>query len=1092
MIVRPLLQQFIDARGLDHPDARPLHGYAASEAEYDSLQLMLRALDPSRTPSAQLCASFVLWASEMFRREFEGGRYKWEFLFGALELSTPSNHFCADLAKRGLAWWRRPLRKSQFGARMNLMSVLAEGGVPNGLLHNGGPFAQTILALVANVEALGADRDLAMEAARTHVQSLPQVWRGDDLFCELLADLAVEVAALRAAIPPEAREVAAEQWLDRNDPDWRRRLPLRLDDAAAASLLRDALRAPRAMVRAPRPVQRALRRGDDGIWRGHVLVADETLVPDHVIGPLAPDVHGCRLRPAGRLADSRSDLLLRAEREPEGWRIQRASGPRSACFDHPLEAPVAFDLLVDGRGVGRVEFDAPLNVAMDTSLWIPGDAGAPLRRAPFGRTRTRAEAVFVLSAQDAAVDVQGNLEIADEFDAEGGVLRELRGEGVLSVAGVSVRLSCGASEDETHAVLPAGPTVRGLETLDGRSVHRGWPIFRTRNALGIEHRVRDVRLRGTGMTPAFGDVVVERVSGDELLARARVAFVPSAWSIKLDERPDGLRVQVDGLPVGALVSVGEDPNARATRAGRDGAASLELGALEAQARRIRIDLRTAAPDKPLRLVVARQVRDGVFVDPDGRALAVERRASISSLAGWRAAAPENHGTKLQIRLVTSSGTRMRDIVALDLDQMASLSALRPLFESILSLGGADAILRLRILVAGRESAPLIISRYSGELEAQIVGTLERRMTRKERAAADLVPAGCAEPAAAPPREPIESCGLLNLTAPSLSIPLHPIPDGKFDQAPLLGDTGPWLVYARARSETFRPLFQQCSDCAVDAVRFSEAMVLAGSARTRDARIGLYSTQLRRLAETPDDKDWPVLEALIDAADGLGELASLDQVQAIAHAPAAAVTLLLRSDQAHLPDRLALEQHSTFAWISSPVAAWAQALSARIEHQTALLRAILPDDPDPEGHAINATVEALKRILALRPELAGHVGCAIIQAGAFRMLPLLPQVLTPNPEEALCQAAERAIGRVGAEMQPFRGLWARRAPNRFASYDRSLRSLTDGPLIAAELALGLRDDWSDARVSLALMYFQHAEPYLFETGLPAAIAWASQS
>jgi hypothetical protein len=101
--VRPLLQKFIDARGLDHPDAHPLHGYAASEAEYDSLQLMLRALDPSRTPSAQLCASFVLWASEMFRREFEGGRYKWEFLFGALELSTPSNHFCADLAKRGLA-----------------------------------------------------------------------------------------------------------------------------------------------------------------------------------------------------------------------------------------------------------------------------------------------------------------------------------------------------------------------------------------------------------------------------------------------------------------------------------------------------------------------------------------------------------------------------------------------------------------------------------------------------------------------------------------------------------------------------------------------------------------------------------------------------------------------------------------------------------------------------------------------------------------------------------------------------------------------------------------------------------------------------
>ena len=68
-------------------DGRPLHRYRICEDLFDDLQLsLMQELKCRNYMSA--APSFVLWASEYYRREFQGGAFSWYFLTEPLYTSV--------------------------------------------------------------------------------------------------------------------------------------------------------------------------------------------------------------------------------------------------------------------------------------------------------------------------------------------------------------------------------------------------------------------------------------------------------------------------------------------------------------------------------------------------------------------------------------------------------------------------------------------------------------------------------------------------------------------------------------------------------------------------------------------------------------------------------------------------------------------------------------------------------------------------------------------------------------------------------------------------------------------------------------------
>lgn len=267
----------------------------------------------------------------------------------------------------------------------------------------------------------------------------------------------------------------------------------------------------------------------------------------------------------------------------------------------------------------------------------------------------------------------------------------------------------------------------------------------------------------------------------------------------------------------------------------------------------------------------------------------------------------------------------------------------------------------------------------------------------------------------------------------------------------------------------------------------------GTIRTRGERITGFADALEKMLEAPEATDWTLVENLLDRVGEVADPAILDQVQALAKAPGAAVFLLFRATQETLAERLTLEDHSPFAWITTPVEAWVRAMGAERERLVGLLQLAGAFTPDQaRALAADQLAARVREIARARPELAGHLAFGLIRAGLPQKLIDCPNIVpNPRPEFALYWLANDVITRQGGAEQSFRDLAAKHRLRQFAEFNPALRGLVEAPLVAAELALGQRDDWRDSRIALALLHFRHLDPHYFETALPVAIAFLSQ-
>ena len=235
---------------LSQPDQRPLYAYRCSEKKYNELLTLVRqeVLASYKTArfSRHFPTLFCLYAAETFRREHNDGIWTWETVFKPLTINvswySKLDGWAREWVTQGLKHWKRPLIRHQAGQgnRAFLVTIACEGGLPLKLLHNQNTKLTQFFRSV--LEQYHAQRfggvDVAEQIASQCSPLLSSSLRQEVVF-RLAGELVAQVTKLQQQVIEAADPVVA---LDSHIPEWRKQLPLSLEDDAAKALLTGLVR----------------------------------------------------------------------------------------------------------------------------------------------------------------------------------------------------------------------------------------------------------------------------------------------------------------------------------------------------------------------------------------------------------------------------------------------------------------------------------------------------------------------------------------------------------------------------------------------------------------------------------------------------------------------------------------------------------------------------------------------------------------------------------------------------------------------------------------------------------------------------------
>ncbi|WP_176044615.1 STY4851/ECs_5259 family protein [Burkholderia vietnamiensis] len=284
-------RSLLSSRQLARPDGRRLYQYRLSKEEYCDLHTLLRtwceklshlSFTKIRRIPGFACL-FVLYASEWWRREYNGSHWTWDPILQSIDPNSdpwlPQER--SECVNAGLQDWG--VTSQINGGLRYLGAVAIEGGLPMRLLAEArGKIGQ----LLGQVLRLAGDTRVTPQELLTWVNSLqknlPKSYRHEIVYT-LLADVAWIVLCLK----DEAKLTSSQNALSKLDQEirgWRERFPLPIDDAHSQGLIEQLIR-DAADIRTEKhtfcfPVERELVIAGDANWslRSVILVPETILV----------------------------------------------------------------------------------------------------------------------------------------------------------------------------------------------------------------------------------------------------------------------------------------------------------------------------------------------------------------------------------------------------------------------------------------------------------------------------------------------------------------------------------------------------------------------------------------------------------------------------------------------------------------------------------------------------------------------------------------------------------------------------------------------------------------------------------------------
>ncbi len=169
---------------------------------------------------------------------------------------------------------------------------------------------------------------------------------------------------------------------------------------------------------------RVLRRLEGGRWASYVEFPESALVERDLIRLDDQTLQTIRLRPAGSLSSRLPDLLIRGDLTEDGsaWKLRRSSGRRTELVAWPLDEPLQFSVLADGRSAQEVSIsgrELPGANRPVAGIWVGRDKSTNtpdrLDLLGDGRVATSASKVFVHAAKDAEIQCHDGLELIESM-----------------------------------------------------------------------------------------------------------------------------------------------------------------------------------------------------------------------------------------------------------------------------------------------------------------------------------------------------------------------------------------------------------------------------------------------------------------------------------------------------------------------------------------------------------------------------------------------------------------------------------------------------------------------------------------------------
>ena len=547
--IERLLLQFqralLQRHDLPSPDGRALYEYRLTAEEFHKLEEVLRSFQPDQVLQLTgFSALFVLYASEWWRRRYDGSGFSWEPILRSLdvdpEIWTPTQR--SQCVKEGLAAWCLPLRKH--GGLRFLGTVAVQGGLPLLLLSS--EARSGIGRLLSRVLQLAEGGEVAGPEVKGWVESLRK-WLPESYRQDIIYELLVQMILVALKLKQEAELSSGKDAvvvLDRKIPDWKDRFPVTMENDHARmlveQLVRDAANVCIRRVNSCLPVERMLEKRDELKWSlvSRVELPD-TLTFSELIQLFGIEDESCLPRVATlRLiaGEKIASTTLRSLAGRDAYRIEPAEF--SFLDDAALEEHLLQLSAPDGR-CWKVE--AFRGASLDETLpWIfSGDLPHEFLKQGSGRVAD-SEVFVALSGEwthgnntDSAFQKKGTLFVEHRtlFHAHG--VATLEGPD-----GKSFTLHTGRADASDGQLAWQGKRV-WLDFLQPRRAYKGMPKLCQLDEEGHRHPAQGrptCRVMGNpASTEALGPVTLEYLSHGIAQIRTRILLLPEQASLEYGE-----------------------------------------------------------------------------------------------------------------------------------------------------------------------------------------------------------------------------------------------------------------------------------------------------------------------------------------------------------------------------------------------------------------------------------------------------------------------------------------------------------------------------------------------------------------------------
>lgn len=946
------LDAFLESRGLQLPDGRPLYSYRCTAREFGSLAGTLEAYRHRGTA----IRAFVLYAAEWWQRHYNGGPWAWQPLLESV--GWHGVHY-PDLylpVREALHWWHVDLVRLPTQIRY-LGTFACQGGLPLALVGDAdSKVTQYLRAVLRDTAAYRQFVDDAIVLARDQQHLLrPPTLRRDYVF-RLAADLIEAVLYLQN----DAQGEDLLKALDEVRPQWRDTMPLDLSDARArellTGLLREAAQHRAAPVDAFR-VDRFLRRTDIG-WRlGARVRLPASITAENLALHLQVSAMDLPSRLQVRMPGDRVRVFgMYAERAEDYLLMSRDAQSVAEVWDADAAGEIRLQF-VAGDVIGKDVVPARGDALGDLPWAFRGDD----HEAPFiseGTTNNRAPEIFILLSEEDTENNEPTHPTTEDISVLDRNLRRITEQTEIETrAGrCIIRPSTGQGADEEYHL--SGERLYNLES--NLPLFRGVPQFRLRTletsravpAREVSWRQRglDWRERPTG----FGLWQVRHVHRGELRHCARLGILPEEFRPRLvpgDDMTEG-DLELTGSE-GVMVTSHADETEFTTRAVGD-TLRIHCRACDAAAVPARITLRLHWKDAgelsvsaPFPGHGARFLRDGKSVDG---ALAVDDLYGVRATAISAARADrffvEGELCASDLRDVRGVAHLRVPLGTSGLTHELSLIHLRSTIELLLGASIYDYSF-VRLLIVGSDQriyGTLEVRRFAG---AMIYNNSSREVVLINQTVDS---------------EPPTTYEVLPIDRPDADpVPLQLVEDHQgssgavFPQAMNIGN--PLLVVARhADRVRVRPLAIYPRDA--DFVDGGDGLRRAVCVRRRNSRLQAIAVAMDSMLTAEDTSrgadDWSFLTDVLLGAEGLPATA-FDLLKVLATKPSVLVRCMFRLESTPRQLLWRLDDELPFSWLMIRRDVWLTEARHAFDH----LRDQLDGVPSGIQIARNHIVSVLK-------------------------------------------------------------------------------------------------------------------------------------